>query len=53
MAVKIGWRTRDFWRTTMTEFFDAIEAFNEMHGGDKEPEAPTDVEMADLLAKYG
>lgn len=37
----------------MSELFDARDAFNDMHGGGDKPEAPTENEMANLLAKYG
>lgn len=49
----LQWTPETFWRSTLTEYINAIEAFNEMHGGEKEPEAPTEDEMAKLLAKYG
>ncbi|GAJ91040.1 phage tail assembly chaperone [Rhizobium rhizogenes] len=49
----LGWRPADFWDATMTEFFEAIRGHNEAQGGETEPAAPTENEMAGLLAKYG
>mgnify|MGYP001112345771 CR=1 FL=1 len=49
----LQWKPKTFWRSTLTEYVTAIAAFNMMHGGEKKPEAPTDDEMAGLLAKYG
>ncbi len=49
----MGWRPSEFWAATMTEFFDGVEAFNEMHGTSDKVEAPSDDEMAGLLARYG
>jgi len=49
----MGWRPADFWAATVSEFFDAVDAFNEMHGGDQAPDAPSDDEMAKLLERYG
>jgi hypothetical protein len=49
----LGWRPEDFWRATITEFFEAINGHNESQGGDAEPTAPTKNEMAGLLEKYG
>jgi len=37
----------------VTEFFTAIEAFNEMHADPKKVDAPTEDEMAKLLERYG
>jgi hypothetical protein len=37
----------------VTEFFDAVDIFNEMHGDPDKPEAPSEDEMAKLLQKYG
>lgn len=48
----MGWRPADFWSATMTELFDAVDAFNEMHADPKKTEPPSDDEMAKLLAKY-
>jgi hypothetical protein len=52
-AHKIGWRPVDFWPSTMREFFDAIDAQNEMNGEEDEASAPSDNEMQKLIAKYG
>lgn len=49
----LQWTPDVFWRSTLTEFIEAVEAFNERNGGEKNPEAPTDDEMAELLARYG
>lgn len=49
----MGWRPAEFWPVTVSEFFDAVDAFNEMHRDPKEIEAPSDDEMAKLLARYG
>jgi hypothetical protein len=49
----LGWRPADFWEATMTEFFEAIRGHNEAQGGETEPAAPSENEMAGLLAKYG
>lgn len=51
--MKIGWRPADFWKATLSEFFDAVDAFNEMHADHDAVEAPTKDEMADLLSRYG
>ncbi|MNI14895.1 hypothetical protein D3C73_681740 [compost metagenome] len=63
MRIGIGglkWRPADFWSSTMTEFFEAINGHNEAQGGDDQGKpaaspsaAPTNREMAALLAKYG
>lgn len=37
----------------MSEFFDAIRAFNDMNRDPKKMDPPTDDEMAKLLGKYG
>jgi len=37
----------------MTEFFDAIDVFNEMHADPNKTEAPSEDEMATLLSRYG
>ena len=49
----LGWRPTDFWDATLTEFFEAIHGHNEVQGGETEPAAPNEKEMAGLLAKYG
>lgn len=49
----LNWTPDTFWNATMTEFFRAVEGFNARQGGEEKPEAPTDDEVADLLAKYG
>lgn len=49
----LQWQPEVFWRSTLTEYINAIDAWNAMHGGKEKTEAPTDDEMADLLAKYG
>lgn len=57
MRIGIGglkWRPADFWSSTLTEFFEAINGHNDAQGGeDKKAEAPTANDMAALLAKYG
>lgn len=49
----MGWRPADFWSATISEFFDAVDAFNEMHADPNKVDAPTDDQMAKLLEKYG
>lgn len=49
----MGWRPAEFWSATVTEFFAAVDIFNEMHADPDKTEAPTDDEMASLLEKYG
>lgn len=49
----LQWKPDVFWSATLTEYILAIEAFNEMHGGEKKPDAPTEDEMASLLERYG
>ncbi len=49
----LGWRPADFWAATLTEFFEAIRGYNDANGAEEEASAPTDNEMAGLLAKYG
>lgn len=49
----LQWKPETFWTSTLTEFVLAMEAFAMVQGGEKKPEAPSDDEMADLLAKYG
>lgn len=49
----MGWRPPEFWSVTVTEFFVAMDAFNDMHRDPKETEPPSGDEMAKLLAKYG
>lgn len=48
----MGWRPADFWSATMSEFFDAVEIFHEMHRDPKTVEAPTDDDLDNLLARY-
>lgn len=49
----MGWRPAEFWAATVSEFFDAVDAFNEMHPDPKTVDAPSDDEMAKLLERYG
>jgi hypothetical protein len=49
----MSWRPADFWAATVTEFFDAADAFSEMHADPKAVDAPDEAEMAALLEKYG
>lgn len=49
----MGWRPAEFWAATMSEFFDAVDAFNDMHRDQKEVEAPSEDEMTKLLERYG
>lgn len=49
----LGWRPADFWDSTLTEFFEAINGYNEAQGGETEATAPTQNELDSLLAKYG
>jgi hypothetical protein len=49
----LGWRPADFWDATITEFFEAIRGHNEAQGGEDSPSAPSENEMASLIAKYG
>ncbi|SFB52264.1 Phage tail assembly chaperone protein, TAC [Rhizobium sp. NFR07] len=58
MRIGIGglkWRPADFWSSTMTEFFEAINGHNDAQGGETEKStaAPTENEMAALLARFG
>jgi hypothetical protein len=55
MKIGIGglkWRPADFWAATLTEFFDAITGHNASEGGEAEEKAPSQDEMAALIAKY-
>lgn len=49
----LHWKPKTFWRSTLTEYVTAIAAFNLANGKADKPEAPSEDEMADLLAKYG
>jgi hypothetical protein len=49
----LGWRPADFWSSTLTEFFEAIHGHNEAQETDKPEKAPSEGEMAALIAKYG
>lgn len=49
----LHWSPDTFWNSTLTEYTLAIEGFNAANGGGQKEEAPSDVEMARLLAKYG
>ncbi|WP_442135197.1 phage tail assembly chaperone [Rhizobium leguminosarum] len=49
----LGWRPADFWAATLTEFFEAINGHNEAQGGEEQTAAPSEVEVAALVAKYG
>lgn len=49
----LRWAPDTFWRSTLTEFIAAIDGYSEAKGGEKKPEAPSDEEMLELLAKYG
>lgn len=50
----LQWTPEVFWRSTMTEYFRAIEGFNAANGGEEQKnDGPTDEEMSALLAKYG
>ncbi|KAB2792933.1 phage tail assembly chaperone [Brucella anthropi] len=46
------WTPDVFWRSTLTEFVDAIEGHCEAKGIKKE-KGPTKAQMSELLAKYG
>lgn len=53
MAVAVlGWRPAAFWRATVTEFADAVDAHAEARGGAKDA-PPSRDEMAELLKRYG
>ncbi|KAA0689857.1 phage tail assembly chaperone [Neorhizobium sp. P12A] len=49
----LGWKPQDFWNCTLTEYFEAIEGFNEANGAGEKSGAPTDEELEALVAKYG
>jgi hypothetical protein len=49
----MGWRPAEFWQVTVTEFFDAVDIFNEMHADPDKTDPPDENEMANLLEKYG
>ncbi len=49
----LGWRPADFWDATLTEFFEAIRGFNEANGGKSSADAPSEGELAALVARYG
>ncbi len=49
----MGWKPTEFWSVTVTEYFEAVSVFNEMHADPDKTEAPTDDEMASLLERYG
>jgi len=49
----LGWRPVDFWAATLTEFFEAINGHNEAQGAEQSTAAPTESEMAALVAQYG
>jgi hypothetical protein len=49
----LGWRPSEFWQSTMTEFFEAINGHNESQGAEQETAAPNEDEVAALVAKYG
>lgn len=49
----LGWRPADFWAATLTEFFDGITGHNEANGAEDSGGAPSNGEMAALIAKYG
>ncbi|MBC7148071.1 MAG: phage tail assembly chaperone [Rhizobium sp.] len=50
---RLGWRPAEFWASTMTELFEGMNGWNEANGVEEKPPAPSDDEMAELLAKYG
>jgi hypothetical protein len=49
----LKWTPDVFWSSTLTEYFRAIEGHNEANGGKKKVDAPSEDQMAKLLAKYG
>lgn len=49
----LGWTPEVFWSATLAEYTMAIEGFNEANGGGSKSEAPSDDELAALVAKYG
>lgn len=49
----LGWRPVDFWSATLTEFYQAINGWNDANGVEEKPAAPSEDEMAELLEKYG
>ena len=51
-AHKIGWRLPDFWRSTLVEFFDCIEAHNEAQGEETSTGLTQD-DVAKAFAKMG
>lgn len=50
---KIGWRVSEFWQSTLVEFFDCIEAQNEMGDEGNDTGAPSGSEINRLIAEYG
>jgi hypothetical protein len=50
---RAGLETGRFWSATLTEFFEAINGHNEAQGAEETAKAPSEDEMAALVAKYG
>ncbi len=52
----LHWTPEVFWRSTLTEFFRAIEGFNRANRSEEDAEsndAPSDDALAALVARYG
>lgn|GEM_PF-776027 len=49
----LRWPPEVFWKSTLTEFLDAIEGFSEANGSEKSEAPPSDQELDALVARYG
>ena len=49
----LRWTPDVFWKSTLTEYFAAVSGFNKKHGNGSKGDAPSDDELAALVAKYG
>ncbi|MDI7923406.1 phage tail assembly chaperone [Ferirhizobium litorale] len=49
----LGWKPAEFWDSTLTEFFQAIEGWNEANGVEKKAGPPTEDDLESLAKRYG
>jgi len=49
----LGWRPAEFWASTVTEFFQAIEGWNLANGAKPTVSPPSEDEVEDLVRRYG
>lgn len=49
----LKWSPQQFWSSTLTEFLEALHGLAEANGAEEPLEAPSELDLDDLVAKYG